>query len=47
MFVNVLKIIGHVLHLLTGFLVHPSKGGCCDSDFGDVADKFKDLKKDK
>lgn len=35
----------HFLHWCTGWIVHPDKGGCCQNDFNDVVDEFKNLKK--
>lgn len=46
MFVKVFSLVCHLFHILTGYLVHPSRGGCCDTDFSDVKDKFNDLKND-
>lgn len=31
-FLQICKAIGSGMHWLTGWLVHPEKGGCCDFD---------------
>lgn len=28
-FLNIFHLVGRGLHWLTGWLVHPNKGGCC------------------
>lgn len=30
--VNLGRMVGAVLHWLTGWLVHPNDGGCCKTD---------------
>lgn len=30
-----------VLHWLTGWLVHPKKGGCCEMDKSDIIEQIK------
>lgn len=35
--------IGGALHWLTGWLVHPKKGGCCENS-EEIKEKLDDLK---
>ena len=37
--------IGGIVHWLTGWLIHPDKGGCCHQD--QISEKFKDLKSEE
>lgn len=41
-FWNIFQFIGKVAHWVTGFLVHPEKGGCCGS-----SDLFKTIEDQK
>lgn len=44
-FIKVCVAIGSALHWLTGFFVHPKKGGCCEmtaEDLKDIAKKEKE-----
>ena len=40
-FLSCCRAVGHFVHWLTGWIVHPKKGGCCDMDsLTDVKEKI-------
>lgn len=47
-FLECCRAVGHFVHWLTGWLVHPKRGGCCDMEsLKDVKNKVDNLKNEK
>lgn len=38
----IIEVGSNVLHWLTGWIVHPEKGGCCEMDIERIVKKYKD-----
>lgn len=44
-FLKCCQSVGAFFHWLTGWLVHPKKGGCCEMDFETLKEKHGDKEK--